>query len=55
MADVTTDTDVLVKLLTTRDKRILDIGSGDGNLDRFLTRPGANMTGLELGLFATGH
>ena len=49
MTEITTDTDVLTKLLTTEGMDILDIGSGDGNLVRFLTKQGATVTGLECG------
>ncbi len=39
--------DVLVENLTLRDKKVVDVGCGDGALVRLMTRHGANAVGIE--------
>jgi len=41
-------TEVLEELVAPRGKRIIDVGSGDGNVVRLLTRSGARVTGIEV-------
>lgn len=50
MAEVQKDTAVLKELLTINGAHIVDIGSGAGQLVRYLTRQGARVTGLECGV-----
>jgi SAM-dependent methyltransferase len=40
--------DVLRELLELPDKRVIDVGCGDGALARALTREGAHVTGIEI-------
>ncbi len=41
------NSDVLTDTLDLKDKRVIDIGSGDGTLARTLTRLGARVSGIE--------
>lgn len=41
------NSDVIIDLLTISEKRVLDVGCGDGGLIRFLTRKGGNAIGIE--------
>jgi len=44
-----TNGSVLREVLALKGSRVLDVGSGDGSLVRYLTRHGARATGLECG------
>ncbi len=50
MNSITSSTCVLADLLPLAGARVLDIGSGDGNMVRFMTESGARVVGLECGL-----
>lgn len=41
--------DALLEALELKDRRAVDIGSGDGQIARFLTRHGAHVIGIECG------
>lgn len=47
--DVRTNGSVIREVLSLEGSRVLDVGSGDGSLVRYLTRHGARATGLECG------
>lgn len=44
------NTEVLNEILTLDGAQVLDVGSGDGSLVRYMTRQGAHVTGLECNL-----
>ncbi|MBF0375732.1 MAG: methyltransferase domain-containing protein [Alphaproteobacteria bacterium] len=41
--------DVIAELVPLSGKRVLDVGCGDGNMTRLMTRLGAKVTGVECG------
>lgn len=41
------NSDVLEDLVELKDKRVIDVGAGDGHLTRLMTAKGARVTGLE--------
>ena len=47
--EIRTNGSVMREVLNLAGSRVLDIGSGDGSLVRYLTRHGARATGLECG------
>ena len=49
MSDVRSNESVLCEVLELKGLHIVDIGSGAGQLVRFMTRQGAHVTGLECG------
>jgi 2-polyprenyl-3-methyl-5-hydroxy-6-metoxy-1,4-benzoquinol methylase len=49
MGDVRSNGSVLCEVLELKGLHIVDIGSGAGDLVRFMTRQGAHVTGLECG------
>lgn len=50
MSSITSNTQVLTELLPLQGTSVLDIGSGDGAMVRFMTEAGATVVGLECGL-----
>ncbi len=49
MTDFRTNNSVLCEVFSLKGLQVVDIGSGDGSLVRFMTGQGAHVTGLECG------
>ncbi len=50
MGSITSNTKVLIDLLPLEGASVLDVGSGDGAMVRFMTEAGATVVGLECGV-----